>query len=334
MTHFTLTKSKHLLPFAAVLHQHGVHVHRLLKNANLPPTCLDHPEAFIPGVYAGQFRDLAAQKVDDPNISLQAARYVDFGRMGNFGRALGMESTLRGALHKFHQLVATETSNVIIELHSQPNGDLWFNHRILSHAAKGGWHSDLYVITWMLKIVRLVDPVRSPAEISLAVEERRERFEAIEMLGSTARFQKNSTGFLVPASMLALPVTKHPAQGEDIDTDLGSTAPAEICAESIREIVLSYATDGWLSIEQFSEVARTSVRTTQRCLAMEQKTYSDLIQQCRAEMAGGLLENTDVAIAEIANQLGYSSQGNFTRAFYRWAKVSPSAFRKQRSRTR
>jgi AraC-like DNA-binding protein len=333
MAHFTLTKSKHLQPFAAVLHQHGVHVHRLLRNANLPPTCLDKPESFISGVSAGQFRDLAAQKIVDPNISLQAARYVEFEGVGNFGRALGLEPTLQGALHRFRQLVATETSNVIIELHSLPNGDLWFSHRVLSPAKEGGWHSNLYVIIWMLKIVRLVDPVWSPAEVSLAAEERRERFEAIEMLGSTARFQKNSTGFLVPASMLALPVTKHPAQGEDIDTDLGSTAPAEICAESIREIVLSYATDGWLSIEQFSEVARTSVRTTQRCLAMEQKTYTDLVQQCRAEMAGNLLGNTDVAIADIANQLGYSSQGNFTRAFYRWAKVSPSAVRKQRSRT-
>lgn len=34
------------------------------------------------------------------------------------------------------------------------------------------------------------------------------RFEAIEMLGSTARFEQHRTGFPVPASMLALPVAK------------------------------------------------------------------------------------------------------------------------------
>ena len=96
-------------------------------------------------------------------------------------------------------------------------------------------------------------------------------------------------------------------------------------------MIRSYVNDGWLSIDQASEVTRTSVRTLQRRLLTEQKTYSDLVQQCRAKMAGDLLENSDATIAEIADQLGYRNQGNFTRAFYRWAKVSPSKFRKHRS---
>jgi AraC-like DNA-binding protein len=306
-------------------------VHHLLRNANLPLTCLDDPETFIPAVCVGHFRELAARKIGCTDISLQAAQRLEYETMGNFGRALVKQPTLGASLDKFRELVATETSNVFIELRPQPNGNLWFCHRILSHDEPGGWHSNLYVIIWMLKIIRLADPTWLPTEILINAKATPERFEAIEVLGSTARFEKNGTGFLVPASMLALPVTKNPAHGEDIDTDLWSTAPAEICADSIKQIVLSYATDGWLSIEQFSEVTKTSVRTIQRRLSSEQKTYSDLIQQCRAEMAGYLLENTDATIADIASQLGYGNQGNFTRAFYRWSKVSPSEFRKQRS---
>jgi AraC-like DNA-binding protein len=67
--------------------------------------------------------------------------------------------------------------------------------------------------------------------------------------------------------------------------------------------------------------------------AAEQKTYSNQVQQCRAEMAGELLENSETPISEIADQLGYRNQGNFTRAFHHWAKVSPSEFRKYRSLT-
>ena len=63
----------------------------------------------------------------------------------------------------------------------------------------------------------------------------------------------------------------------------------------------------------------------------EQKTYSGLIQESRAERAAGLLVETRLPIAEIARQLGYGKQGNFTRAFYRWAKVPPSEFRKARA---
>jgi AraC-like DNA-binding protein len=96
-------------------------------------------------------------------------------------------------------------------------------------------------------------------------------------------------------------------------------------------MIRSYADDRWLGIEQASEAANTSVRTMQRRLSAQQKNYSSIIQETRAEMAGDLLEGTDASMAEIAHMLGYRHQGDFTHAFRRWAKVSPSEFRKHRS---
>jgi len=333
MANLALTKSRHLLPFVAVLRAQGVPVHRLLKKAKLPLTCLDDPDTLIPAVCAGPFRELAAQKTGCPNLSIDATRHLAIEKLGNFSRTMLMEPTLHGVLDRFRQLVATETSNVVIDLRRLPGGDLWFGQRMLSHAESGEWHSYLYIICWMLKIARLADPAWSPSEILLGAKATQVRFAAIEMLGSTARFQQNRTGFLVPASMLALPLTKNPVQAEDRDADFWSTAPAGTYAESLLQMIRSFANDGWLSIDQASEVTDTSVRTLQRRLSTERKTYSDLVQQCRAQMAGDLLENSDATIAEIAHRLGYRNQGNFTRAFYRWAKVPPSEFRKHRSLT-
>jgi AraC-like DNA-binding protein len=47
-------------------------------------------------------------------------------------------------------------------------------------------------------------------------------------------------------------------------------------------------------------------------------------------MAGELLETTDATIADISKYLGYRNQGNFTRAFRRWAGVTPRQHRQQR----
>jgi AraC-like DNA-binding protein len=47
-------------------------------------------------------------------------------------------------------------------------------------------------------------------------------------------------------------------------------------------------------------------------------------------IAGELVEGTDTPQSEIAHQLGYTNQFNFSRAFRRWAGVSPNAFRRQR----
>ena len=85
------------------------------------------------------------------------------------------------------------------------------------------------------------------------------RFEAIEMLGSTARLQQKHTGFLVPASMLVQPISINPVAGDDRDVDetnLRSTAPPGSYAASFRKIIRSYAGDCWLNINQASEVTQ------------------------------------------------------------------------------
>ena len=331
MSNLALTKSKHLLPFAAALSMRGISVRRLLRKANLPVTCLDDPDTLIPAICEGPFRELAAQAIGCPNISLEVTQSLEIGDLGDFGRAILMQPTVNGSLHKFRELVGTETSNLSIELRPQPNGDLWFGQRMLSHAGSGAWHDNLYIISWMLKVAQLADPAWSPTEILIASQATRKRFEAIEILGSTARFQRNYSGFMIPASMLAQPIKKNSVVEDGIDADLWSTAPPGTYAESLKHMIQTYADDRWLSIDQASEIANTSVRTMQRRLSTDQQTYSNLVQQCREEIAGDLIENTDASIAEIAHQLGYKHQGDFTHAFYRWAKVSPSDFRKQRS---
>jgi len=45
------------------------------------------------------------------------------------------------------------------------------------------------------------------------------------------------------------------------------------------------------------------------------------------------LENTDKSIAEIASDLGYTDESNFTRAFRRKIGESPQAFRDNATRT-
>ena len=70
----------------------------------------------------------------------------------------------------------------------------------------------------------------------------------------------------------------------------------------------------------------------QRRLSAEHKTYSEVREETRAEAAGNLLENTDATIFETSEQLGYSDQSHFTRAFRCWAAVSPTEFRAQRRR--
>ena len=77
-----------------------------------------------------------------------------------------------------------------------------------------------------------------------------------------------------------------------------------------------------------AEVAGLSVRALQRRLAQHGLTHFEIVDQARYQAATNLLADPDVRITEIALDLGYANANHFTRAFKRWAGVTPSEYRK------
>ena len=80
-----------------------------------------------------------------------------------------------------------------------------------------------------------------------------------------------------------------------------------------------------------AEIAGLSVRTLQRRLSEERMSFSLFAERSRFDQAISLLTTTDATIGDIADELGYTKQANFTRAFRRWAGVTPGEFRRQRA---
>jgi AraC-like DNA-binding protein len=337
MPQVPLTRTSHLLPFANLLREMGTPVERLLEKAKLPSQCLDDPKMLVPCDCGWQFREMAARSSGLPNIALDATRGLEIADLGEFGQALFRAPTLYKLLTEFRRLAHTQTSNLIIELRQLDTGDVSFCHRFLMGPESAEWHSNLYVLQWMFKLVRLVDPNWSPREIWISSRATTDRRKAIEQLGAAAAsFGCPCTGFLVPASMLALPLKRNiePEESQDVEEEkFWSTAPARTYSETLQQVIRSYAHDRWLSIDEAGEVVGTSVRTMQRRLAKEKVTYSAVVDKARLAIAVSLLETADAKLSDIAAKLGYSTPANFSRAFSRWTDVSPSEFRRRRKTT-
>jgi len=88
---------------------------------------------------------------------------------------------------------------------------------------------------------------------------------------------------------------------------------------------------GFLSAEQLAQELHVSSRTLKRQLALQNTTYSELLEDARCKKAILLLEQPHLSIEEIAEKLGYSDVANFSRAFKRWTGRSPNAYRKSRN---
>lgn len=86
---------------------------------------------------------------------------------------------------------------------------------------------------------------------------------------------------------------------------------------------------GFEPLNYVAERMHMSERTLKRQLAKYDVTYSDLIEEARQNKSFELLADPKNALADIAEQLGYSDLANFTRAFKRWTDKTPSQYRKE-----
>jgi len=80
-------------------------------------------------------------------------------------------------------------------------------------------------------------------------------------------------------------------------------------------------------IERMAEALGLHHRTLQRRLQDEGQGYADLQAKARFRKAADWLQDDELSIEAISERLGFSDRRSFTRAFTRWAGMSPSAFR-------
>jgi AraC-like DNA-binding protein len=80
-------------------------------------------------------------------------------------------------------------------------------------------------------------------------------------------------------------------------------------------------------LPDMGEVARAldmSERSLRRRLSDEGTTFSQVLEQCQAELAHELLGRPGVSVKEVAFELGFDTVSGFYRAFRRWTGRSPA----------
>ena len=132
----------------------------------------------------------------------------------------------------------------------------------------------------------------------------------------------------IPISQLSLPnlasnrTRRQPQNGhKPVDTDTINT---------LKLMLSSYLDERILNIAEVAEIAGTSVRSLQREISFMGLTYTGLIDQVRFEKGAAMLRDSDTKIIDVAYATGYSDPAHFTRAFRRFAGVTPREFRDQK----
>lgn len=129
-------------------------------------------------------------------------------------------------------------------------------------------------------------------------------------------------------SELILLVSRLYRQDEDTSEEKISTIkPIDLTYLTIEEAFLYDYKD--LTLEKLAETVNLGTRQTERLLKKHyNKTFLQKKTEARMWAAGLLLQNRELSIAEIADELGFSSPQHFSNAFKAFYKMTPGEYRK------
>ncbi len=97
--------------------------------------------------------------------------------------------------------------------------------------------------------------------------------------------------------------------------------------EQLRHVLRSAILTHHCSKNQVAALFGMTGRTLTRRLSTFDTCLQSLVDECRYEIALGLLDNTPSQVQEIAEMLGYSRSTAFIRSFRRWSGTTPALWR-------
>jgi AraC-like DNA-binding protein len=311
--------------------QRGSDARRLLQRHGLDPRALADPDSHIACQQVVDIFEQCSLLFDDPLFGLRLGQAQDPDVFGCVTALCRAAPDMRAAIHCLIDYIPVAHSpEAEMELVEQPQtAELrWTVRTDLGVNDQANYQA----LMLTLKLLRMIGGAAFNADhVDLAVDARARDLPELERLVGCAvhvRAARNAISFA--AHLLDQPV----ASANRLIFRLlgGYLARVKIVTrDGIVERTASYVRGalpaGTCSVERCAEKLGLSVRTLQARLAGHGVSFSDIAEGQREKLAKIYLQQTRMALDEVAERLGYGEQTSFGRAFKRWTGTTPQKFR-------
>jgi AraC-like DNA-binding protein len=328
-----IVRAAHLHIYIAELREIGVPVERNLARSRLPTSILEDPDAYL-GIALGlEWLASCSRDVDLMEFGFRSARRASLHSLAApLRRAILDAPTGFARVRTFLRFAALEDN--VLSVRVQTEGDCT---RVIS--SMDGLMGNPFIglgewvdIQTRLSIVRTVaGPRWCPQEMTFVSRQRPTAVIQEAFPNSRILVGQPSTSIVVSSSLLAGPCPPSGLNGRAGSwhpTDLTDDPTEWSFATALRAAVRPYLADGYPTLPEIAEAFGMSGRTLQRRLQQCGRSYSEVVEEARFELAQELLADPSTRITEVALATGYANQQHFARAFRRHAGTSPSQFRR------
>jgi AraC-like DNA-binding protein len=321
------------------LEEIGAPAERLLEDAGISPGTVEYPERLLTLHQTLRFLGQAAGTQGLPEFGLQAALATPFAELGAYAQLIRGALTVRAALHRLISAFGLYDSGARLWLDLDADGGTArFCHAYAPAHLPSKEQGGLFAVAMMIQAIRVMvgRATWRPDAVVLCDKDAPFGSHCEALLGVPVHCAGGQHRAIVFARALLaerpMPCRPSPNGFDDGYEFLRATAPAEDFAGSVLQTIETLLCDGYPDIRNTAEAVGLSARTLQRRLAEAGESYHHLVDSVRLGAGIRLLTDGDARLVDVAAELGYADQANFTRAFRRLTGMSPRAFqRAQRS---
>jgi AraC-like DNA-binding protein len=317
-----------------VLMQQGVSPESLLKDTALQPDEILSNTTRISRKQLIQIYRNAVAVTRDSAIGLQVGQRLGMTNYGIYGYALISSATLREALLfsiKYHQMA---TPTVRMALRDEP-GEMNAAFRFQDLIGIDTLYSFNIEVQFSLVFSLFKDMVGSDfryREVHAKFPEPKHSQSYQDIFECPAYFRQanNEVQFakewLDTPLVQANPITAATAR-ELCDQILLEMHTREGVAQEVYRVITEDLRR-FSKIEAVAERLNMSSRTLRRKLALQDKTYQQILTEVRRQLAIQFLRNSRFSSEEIADRLGFTDAANFRHAFKKWTGKNTSEYRR------
>lgn len=317
-----------------LLRRFGVEPLGVLAAAGLGPNALDDPDEVIPYRAMGLLAAVCCERTGRPHFGLDIGREIRTATLGVLGELMRNSPTLQIALQDFalHQHRHAHGGMVYL-LEDQPRAFFGYavyqpnvpgNPMICDGAAMGAFNI----------VCELVGATHAPTlEVLISQSEPQNITDYRRSFGVKISFDADQTAVAIPRRLLSQPIPGANARRRiAIERQVRAIWHAgdhDIATRLRRELRIGLIR-GHISAASIALPLGMSRRTLDRRLAAAGLPFQKALDEARCEYARQLLAYTRLEIGKIAMIVGYADPSILTRAFTRWAGVTPSSWRAKR----
>jgi len=317
-----------LVELPQVLREMGHDPALVMADAGVNPDVLRNPENSLSFVELGRLLQACVAATGCQHFGLLVGQRSAADNLGLVGRLMRTAPTLRDAILDLCTNQRRYVHGAVTYLVIQHDIAFWgyaVHHPGMQAIEQLGDGAIAAGVNFMRELVG-----ETPDEILLTRRAPGDAAPYRRFFGSMPRFDAQQYSMAFPASLLDRPV-------RSADLELRRILEKSVAAywaveqpsmtDTVSRMLRARVIFPNTSLEAVASELSMQPRTLNRRLQAEGRSFRDLVNEARFEVACQLLAGTKMDVTEIAFALGYADPSGFTHAFQRWSGLAPSEWR-------